>query len=143
MIDTRLAPYAATLLRVSLGAMLLAHGLMKVFVFTIPGTVGFFAKLGLPAIAAYGTIGVEVIGGLLMIAGLFTRWAALAAIPVLIGATTVHLGNGWVFSAAGGGWEYPAFWTVALLVQALLGDGAFALRSVAGFGATPRLAAAE
>ena len=43
MIDTRTAPYAALLLRVSLGAMLLAHGLLlKVFTFTIPGTVGYF-----------------------------------------------------------------------------------------------------
>ncbi len=98
MIDNRLAPYAATLLRVSLGVMLLAHGLMKVFVFTIPGTVGFFGKLGLPALLAYGVIAIEVVGGLMLIAGLFTRWVSLAAIPVLLGATWVHLGNGWVFS---------------------------------------------
>ncbi|MGL4234764.1 DoxX family protein [Tabrizicola sp.] len=128
MIEDRFAPYAATLLRLSLGVMLLAHGLMKVFVFTIPGTVGFFGKLGFPAALAYGTIAIEIIGGLMLIAGLFSRWVALAAIPVLIGATWVHLGNGWVFSAAGGGWEFPAFWTVVLAVQALLGDGAYALR---------------
>lgn len=143
MIDNRFAPYAATLLRISLGVMLLAHGLLKVFVFTLPGTVGFFAKLGLPAIAAYATIGVEVVGGLMLIAGLFTRWVALAAIPVLLGATFVHLGNGWLFSGAGGGWEFPAFWTVALAVQALLGDGAYSARSALGLGGQPRLAAAE
>ena len=41
MIDTRSAPYAALLLRVSLGVLLLAHGLLlKVFTFTIPGTAG-------------------------------------------------------------------------------------------------------
>ncbi|MCZ8272119.1 MAG: DoxX family protein [Microcystis sp. LE19-4.1E] len=143
MIDNRLAPYAATLLRVSLGVMLLAHGLLKIFVFTLPGTVGFFGKLGLPAIAAYATIGVEVIGGLMLIAGIFTRWASLAALPVLIGATFVHFGNGWLFSGAGGGWEFPAFWTVALAVQALLGDGAYSARSLIGFGGQARLAAAE
>jgi putative oxidoreductase len=143
MTDSRFAPYAATLLRVSLGVMLLAHGLLKVFVFTLPGTVGFFAKLGLPAIAAYATIGVEVVGGLMLIAGLFTRWVALAAIPVLLGATFVHLGNGWLFSGAGGGWEFPAFWTVALAVQALLGDGAYSARSLLGLDGQPRLVAAE
>ena len=49
-------------------------------------------------------------------------------IPVLIGATIQHAGNGWMFASPNGGWEFPAFWTVALAVQALLGAGAFALR---------------
>ena len=48
--------------------------------------------------------------------------------PVLLGATWAHSGNGWLFTSPNGGWEYPAFWTIALVVQALLGDGAFALR---------------
>jgi putative oxidoreductase len=128
MNDTRLAPYAATLLRVSLGMMALAHGLLKILVFTPAGTVGFFASLGLPAVLAYATIGIEVIGGLALVAGVFTRYVALAMVPVLLGATYVHSSAGWLFSNEGGGWEFPAFWTVALIVQALLGDGAFALR---------------
>jgi putative oxidoreductase len=128
MNDHRTADYGTTLLRVSLGALLLAHGLLKVFVFTIPGTVGFFAKVGFPASLAYPVIAIEVLGGLMLIAGVYTRWVALAAVPVLLGATMVHAGNDWLFSAAGGGWEYPAFWAVALIVQALLGDGAYALR---------------
>jgi putative oxidoreductase len=128
MNDHRNADYGTTLLRVSLGALLLAHGLLKVFVFTIPGTVGFFAKVGFPGSLAYPVIAIEVLGGLMLIAGVYTRWVALAAVPVLLGATMVHAGNDWLFSAAGGGWEYPAFWAVALIVQALLGDGAYALR---------------
>lgn len=128
MIDSRTAPYAAFLLRLSLGGMLIAHGLLKVLVFTVPGTIGFFATLGLPAIAAYGVISVELFGGALLIAGIATRWVSLAAIPVLIGATATHWGAGWLFSAQGGGWEFPAFWTAALVVQALLGDGALAVR---------------
>ena len=40
----------------------------------------------------------------------------------------VHGSAGFFFSNAGGGWEYPAFWIVALLAQALIGDGAYALR---------------
>jgi putative oxidoreductase len=128
MNDHRTADYGTALLRVSLGALLLAHGLLKVFVFTIPGTIAFFAKVGFPGVLAYPVIAVEVLGGLMLIAGLYTRWVALAAVPVLLGATLVHAGNGWLFSGAGGGWEFPAFWAVALVVLALLGDGAYALR---------------
>ena len=46
----------------------------------------------------------------------------------MIGATLQHVGSGWLFTNQGGGWEFPVFWTVALVAQALLGDGAFALR---------------
>ena len=128
MIDVRTAPYAATLLRVSLGAMFIAHSLiLKYFTFTLPGTAQFFASLGLPATLAYATFWAELIGGVLLVAGLGTRWVALALIPVLAGATWVHAANGWVFSAQNGGWEYPLFLIAASLVQALLGDGRYAL----------------
>jgi putative oxidoreductase len=128
MTGTTTTAYATTLLRVTLGAMLLAHGLLKVLVFTVPGTVGFFAKAGFPGALAYPVIAIEIVGGLMLILGLYSRWVALAAVPVLLGATAVHSGNGWVFSNAGGGWEFPLFWAIALVVLALLGDGAFAAR---------------
>ncbi|GHE21367.1 DoxX family protein [Halomonas urumqiensis] len=122
-----LQPHATALLRVALGTMTLAHGLMKVFLFTVPGTVGYFESLGLPAIVAYLTIIAEVGGGLALILGIYTRWISLALVPVLLGAAWVHAGNGWVFSNAGGGWEFPVFWTIALLVQAGLGGGSLTL----------------
>ncbi|WP_299397829.1 DoxX family protein [Pelagibius sp.] len=129
MIDTRTAPYAALTLRVALGVMFLAHSLyLKVFVFTVPGTVGFFESLGLPAIAAYLTIFAEIAGGIALILGIQTRLVSLALLPVLLGATWVHAGNGWLFSAEGGGWEYPVFLAAAAVVQALLGDGAHAMK---------------
>lgn len=128
MNDTNLTPYAATLLRISLGTMALAHGLLKILVFTPAGTVGFFASLGLPAVLAYATIGIEVVGGVALIAGVFTRYVSIAMLPILLGATYVHSSAGWMFSNEGGGWEFPAFWAVALVVQALLGNGAFALK---------------
>lgn len=122
------ADLAAFLLRVSLGVMALAHGLvLKVMTFGVPGTVGFFGSLGYPPVVTYLVLLGEIGGGVLLILGIASRWVALAQIPILIGATLVHLGNGWVFSGANGGWEFPAFWTVALLVQALLGDGAYSL----------------
>ena len=127
MIDNQTAPYAALILRVSMGVLFIAHGLLKVLVFTIPGTVAFFESLGLPAIAAYATIAAELIGGVALILGIGTRVVALGLIPLMLGATWTHLGNGWVFSAEGGGWEFPAFWTVMLAVQALLGSGAYAV----------------
>ena len=127
-IDAKTAPYAALTLRVALGVMFLAHSLwLKVFVFTMPGTVQFFESLGLPGFSAYLVVLAEMLGGLLLILGVRTRLVALALLPVLIGATWTHAGNGWLFSAEGGGWEYPLFLIVVALVQAMLGDGAYAL----------------
>lgn len=128
MPDPRLAGLAALLLRVTLGGLFLAHWSLKMFVFTPAGTAGFFAKLGLPAPLAYAVLAMEAAAGLGLLLGVATRWAALLGVPVLLGAiVTVHGANGFFFSAPGGGWEFPALWIVALLVQALLGDGAFAL----------------
>lgn len=127
MFDTRTAPYAALLLRVSLGIMFVAHAMLKYVVFTLPGTVKFFESLGLPGPLAYVTFAAELVGGLLILGGVYARWVALALVPILLGATWAHVGNGWVFSAPNGGWEYPAFLVVAALVLALLGDGKFAL----------------
>lgn len=139
MIDSRTAPYAALLLRVSLGTMFVAHALLKLFVFTLPGTAQFFQSLGLPGLLGYATFAAELVGGALLILGVGTRWVAAVMVPILLGATWVHLGNGWLFSAPKGGWEYPAFLTVAALVQALLGDGAHALGSIAARGRSGRL----
>ena len=128
MIDQKSAPYAALLLRVSLGGLFLAHAALKIFVFTPAGTAQFFASVGVPPALAYVTMAAEVAGGVALILGVWTRVAALALTPVLIGAiATVHGAAGFFFNNANGGWEYPAFWIVALLVQALLGDGALAM----------------
>lgn len=131
MIDNRTAPYAAMVLRVSLGVMFVAHSLiLKYFVFTLPGTAQFFQSLGLPAALAYLTFWAELIGGVLLVAGVASRWAALALVPILAGATWAHAGNGWVFSAENGGWEYPLFLIAASIAQALLGDGKYALANL-------------
>lgn len=136
MIDTKFAPYGVLLLRVSIGTLFLAHGLLlKVFTFGIAGTVGYFHSLGYPDAFAYLVILGEIGGGLALILGVYTRTIALLLLPIMIGATLQHVGNGWVFSGTGGGWEFPVFWTVLLVVQALLGDGALAWR--------PRLAGRE
>ena len=128
MTDARNAATAALVLRLALGTMFVAHALLKYFVFTLPGTAQFMASLGLPGFLGYVVFAAELVGGLLLIAGVRVRAVALALVPVLLGATWAHAGNGWLFTSPNGGWEYPAFWTVALVVQALLGDGAFAFR---------------
>jgi putative oxidoreductase len=127
MIEARTAPHAALLLRLALGTMFVAHALLKLFVFTLPGNAQFFQSLGLPGALGYATFGAELLGGVLLILGVGTRWVALALVPILLGAAWVHFGNGWLFTAKNGGWEYPVFLTVAAVVQALLGDGAYAL----------------
>lgn len=132
MTDTRTASYGALLLRLALGVMFLAHGLLKLMVFTPAGTAGFFASLGLPAWLAYATMVAEILGGLLLIAGIQTRYVVLALLPILLGSLWVHSGNGWLFTNENGGWEYPLFLTVAAAVQALLGNGAYSLSALFG-----------
>lgn len=125
-------PYAALVLRLSLGTMFIAHALLKILVFTPSGTAGFFASLGVPGWLAYPVIGAELIGGILLIIGLQTRWVALALIPVLLGSIgLVHGANGWLFANEGGGWEYPLFLVTAAVAMALLGDGAWSAKSLA------------
>lgn len=122
------APYAALILRVSLGVMYVSHSLiLKYLTYGWDASVQFFVSLGLPAISAYLTFWGELVGGALLIAGLGSRLVSLALVPVLVGALWVHAGNGWVFSAANGGWEYPLFLIVVSFVVALLGDGKYAL----------------
>ena len=127
-LDQSGAAYAALVLRVSLGVMFVAHAYLKIAVFTLPGTVQFFEAVGFPGWFAYPTVAAELIGGLLLIVGFQTRLVSLALLPVLLGATFVHLGNGWVFSAEGGGYEYPLFLVAAGVAQVLLGDGAHSLK---------------
>ena len=118
---------AATILRVSMGILLLAHIWLKLIIFTPAGTVAFFESLGFPGFLAYVVIAAELVGGVALILGLWTRWVSLALLPILIGSIYPHWSAGFFFSNEGGGWEFPAFWAIALVVQALLANGAFAL----------------
>jgi len=127
MIDNRTAPWGALVLRITLGVMFIAHALLKYAVFTLPGTAQFFESLGLPGPLAYVVFWAELIGGVLILAGVYSRWIAAALIPILLGAAWAHAGNGWVFTAPNGGWEYPVFLAAAAAVQALLGDGKYSL----------------
>lgn len=132
--------YAALALRVSSGTLFVAHGWLKLSVFTIAGTVGYFESLGLPGLLAYLTIFAEIVGGIALILGVGTRLVSLALLPLLLGATWVHAGNGWLFSGEGGGWEFPLFWAVVQGTIAVLGSGAYALKVPAVQNALGRFA---
>jgi putative oxidoreductase len=129
MTDTRTTtPYAAFLLRVSMGVMFLAHGgLLKLGTFGLAGTMGFFGSIGYPPVLGAIVAFAEVGAGIALIAGVGVRVVSLLALPIMIGAVIQHAPAGLMFSRQGGGWEFPAFWTVALVVQAGLGAGAWAL----------------
>ncbi len=144
MIDSRTAPYAALLLRVSLAILFFAHVGLKFFVFTPAGTAKFFGSLGMPPELAYVIMTAEVLAAVALLLGVWTRVVALLATPILLGAIfTVHGPAGFFFTNPHGGWEYPAFWTVALVVQALLGDGAYALGSPFAVFGGPKLSSAH
>ncbi len=126
-------PYAAFVLRLALGALFLAHGSLKLFVHKPAGTAAYFRSLGLPGFVGYLTMAAELGGGTLLVLGVATSLVALALVPLILGTIfMVHGSKGWLFTNEGGGWEFPAFWTAALLVQVLLGGGALSFGRVIG-----------
>lgn len=129
MVRQSTAPYGIALLRISMGVLFLAHAALKIFVFTVPGFVGYFGSLGLSPALAYFILALEIVGGVALVLGIYASWFALPlAIELFATIILVHGANGWMFSNKGGGWEFPAFWAVGLIAVMLLGDGAFALR---------------
>lgn len=128
MSDQDRTNYAILVLRSGLGAVFIAHGLLKVFVVTLPGAAQFFESAGFPGWLAYPVAFIEIGGGVMLIAGIATRIVSVIFIPILLGALWFHAGNGWLFVNTNGGWEYPAFLIVATIAQGLLGSGGFALR---------------
>ena len=132
--------FGVTLLRVSLGVMWIAHALLKLLVFTLPGTAQYFASIGFPGFLAYPVFAAELLGGIALLLGVYARQAALALVPVMAVAAWVHVPNGWVHTSNGGGWEYPVFLIAASIALWLLGDGAAAIKRSGWL--VPRLGAA-
>lgn len=120
----RTAAYGALVLRVALGLVFLAHGLFKVVVLSLPATAAFFVRHGFPGWTAYPVSGIELLGGVLLVAGLATRAVSLALLGVVLGAFRVHWQNGWYFGSPNGGWEFLAVLVAGLVGLMLLGPGA-------------------
>ena len=141
MSTEKTTPYAALLLRLSLGVVFLSHGfVLKIMGFGLAGTMGFFGSIGYPPVFGAVVALAETAAGVALILGVLVRPVALLTLPILAGALALHSGNGWVFSAPNGGWEFPAFLIVAVLVQAGLGAGAWAWRPAALRRLAPALA---
>jgi len=120
--------YGVALLRVSLGVMWVAHALLKLLVFTLPGTAAYFESVGLPGLFAYPVFTIEILGGAALILGIYARQVALALVPIMAVAAWVHFPNGWAHTSPNGGWEYPVFLISASVALWLLGDGALVVR---------------
>ncbi len=132
-----LAPLAYPLIRFSAGLFLMPHGAQKLFGWFggggIGGTAGFFSILGLePAVPLVLLVGlVEVVGGLAIAIGLWTRLAAaLAAIDLLVAIYLVHIANGFFWDA--GGYEYPLMWAILMIAIVIRGGQKLSVDSVIG-----------
>src|SRR5260370_29113551 len=117
-----LIPSGAMLLRIALGALFIANGLLKLIGFNPAGTAASFRSLGLPGFVGYLTMAAEIGGGTLLILGIASSLVALALVPLILGTIyMVHGSKAWIFANEGGGWEFPASWAGALAVHASLG----------------------
>jgi putative oxidoreductase len=132
-----LSQYGATVLRLFLGVTFVMHAYLALVIYTPAGAAAFNARMGipLPEVAAWFTILAHGLGGLMMILGLWTRWAALANLPVMLGALVfVHLSQGYFLKGVlvgsapqAAGYEYVLLIVGATLAQVLLGGGALAI----------------
>jgi putative oxidoreductase len=133
--NPQLQAWGITVLRVVVGAVFLVHGLQKLFVMGIGDLSGMFGGMGLPLpmIAAIVVTAVEALGGLALILGLFTRWAAIPlAIVMLVALFMVHLPNGFFVTGGGNGYEFVLTLAAANVALFLTGSGALALDDVIG-----------
>jgi putative oxidoreductase len=141
---TRPQGLGLAVLRVTLGAIFLMHGYLALAVIGPAGVAGYTARMGYPP--AWGTalawylILAHSIGGLLLILGLWTRWAAVAQLPIMASAFFLHhLRQGFFLTgilvdpakgiAIAGGYEYVLLILAATLTLVLAGGGALAIDS--------------
>jgi putative oxidoreductase len=122
-----MAPYGLFLLRVAIGIDWIAHAFLK----TTRGMnthEALLAKNGITPLLAWPTFGIEVMGGIAILLGWYTRqWAAL--LLIFLGVVVwIKWPVGWTYSNTGGGWEYPLFWLIAQATLVCAGGGAFALQ---------------
>ena len=120
---TRLQGWGITVLRVVVGMVFLVHGGQKLFVFGFGGVAAFLGQVGIPApgLAAVILTAVEFLGGLALLLGLFTRWAAIPlAMVMLVAILAVHLKAGFFLPD---GYEFALTLLGANVALALLGSG--------------------
>lgn len=122
--------YGLLVIRIALGIVMVAHGGQKLFTFGYAGVTGGMTQMGLPMpqVAAALIIAVEFFGGLMMLAGLLTRWVGLAfAFAMLVASVQVHLPNGFFMP---GGYEFTMALAAMALGLALTGAGRFSVDAI-------------
>lgn len=122
------ASYGVLVLRVLLGCLFIAHLCWKFFILK-GGFAGWWNGLlhngYAPFVPPY-VASVEFAGAILLIPGILTRYVVIYAIPMMLGAAQFWaVRKGFFFTGAG--CEMPLTWATLLVVQALLGDGPYAL----------------
>lgn len=126
-LTTKTLDYGLLLIRVVLGIVMVAHGSQKLFTFGHAGVTGAMSQMGLPlpAVSAALIIAAEFGGGLLLIAGLLSRFAAATiAFGMAVAAIQVHLPNGFF---APTGYEFTLMLAAAGLGIVLTGPGRFSI----------------
>ena len=116
------------MLRVVTGVIMIVHGWQKFFVDGIAGVSAFFGSMGIPAagVGAVAVATIELVGGLLLLAGLGTRVVGALFAAAMIGAIVfVHGANG--FLATGGGYEFVLLLAGVGVTLALTGGGRFSV----------------
>ncbi|MGY4154304.1 MULTISPECIES: DoxX family protein [Bradyrhizobium] len=128
MIDQRTAPYGAFFLRLTLASLFIVHLYGKTVLKPISLWWNGLLKAGYPEWVLVYALSAEFGAAILLMLGIYTRWVSLYTLPMMIGATLFWTARkGFYFTDAG--WELPFVWAIMLAIQALLGDGAFALKA--------------
>ena len=126
-----MASYGAILLRLILGIVYIMHAYLALVVFGPAGMIAYQVKSGIPfpEIATWYLILAHGLGGIFLVLGIYTRWAALANVPVMLGALVfVHLKNGFWAHQSPSGYEYVLVLLVATVAAAMIGGGVLSLK---------------
>lgn len=132
----RLQPLALVIMRLALGIVMLAHGYQNLFRH-LHDHVHLVTSLGIPAWLGYVSSVTEFVGAIFILAGFFTRAAALAiCIDLAVAIWRVHWHNGLM---GPGGFEFPLALATLAFALIFFGAGPIALDHVLrGGGTAPR-----
>ncbi|MEH7383653.1 DoxX family protein [Bacillus sp. JJ1533] len=122
------------IIRVVLGITFFIHGLVK-FQDGIENTVGWFESIGLPGVLAYGVAVIELVGGIMLVLGLFSRIVSILFAIVMVGAIVkVKLAIGFLGNGQMAGYELDLAFLAMAVMLAITGSKAFALDQLIGKG---------